>query len=134
MFESRHSTGAQRGTAVFSAIMVLVGAQAAFSSECRKPPAPTIPDGAAATRDEMLKGQAALRAFQDANMQYMHCLEETFAAAEAAVKDSSDPEEKARSEAAYAEAAAAYTAAVSADEALAGSFNVELRKFRERRR
>lgn len=134
MFESRYSADVQRGTAVLFAILTLVSAQSATAEECRKPPVPTIPDGAAATRDDMLKGQEALRAFQAANMHYMHCLEDTFAAAEAAVKHSSDPAAKARSEADYAKAAAAYTAAVSADEALAESFNVELRRFRERRR
>jgi hypothetical protein len=78
----------------------------------------------------MVRGQQAVKAFQAENMDYMKCLEADFGAAEAAMKRTADPAEKALAEEAYARAVEAYNEAVSTEESVAGAFNIELREYK----
>lgn len=110
--------------------VALAGVSLARADDCRRPQQPLIPDGATASREAMINGQQAVKAFQSENMDYMKCLEQGFGAAEAAVKRTADPAEKALAESAYAEAIEAYNQAVSAEEAVAGAFNIELREYK----
>lgn len=98
----------------------------ARGDDCVAPERPPIPDGATATMDTMLAGQQAVKAFQDSNMAYMHCLERRFNAARERIDEA--PDNDARAD--YARAVDAYTAAVSAEEEVAGAFNAELRAYR----
>ncbi|MEE4278878.1 MAG: hypothetical protein V2I82_10480 [Halieaceae bacterium] len=91
------------------------------------PPLPAIPDGATAPYETMLAGQRAIKAFQAQNMQYMHCLEARFGRLDRADKAAATAEDRAQAE-------DAYHAAVSAEEEVVASFNIELREYRARQR
>jgi len=78
----------------------------------------------------MLKGQQAVKEFQARNTQYMHCLEATFSASKRTARDASDKARRELAESSYAEALEAFNAAVSAEEAVAGAFNIELRRYK----
>lgn len=104
------------------------GSAASMAQDCTAPTSPTLPDGAKASMEEMLAGQKAIKEFQAANEAYRKCLDPKVAAAEtAAAGDSPGPElvealKKLNDE---------YNASVSREEALATSFNAELRKYKE---
>ncbi len=98
-------------------------------AECAKPEAPTLPDGAQASMEDMLAGQKAVKAYQSSNMDYMKCLEQAFTSAEEATQSGSD-EEKAAAQAEYSAAVDAYNAAVSMEEEVAGQFNTEIREYK----
>ena len=97
---------------------------------CEKPPMPEMPDGGKATLEQMLEGQKSVKAFQSSNMVYMKCLEDAFQSAETRTKELRDAGEKAAAQADYSEAIEAYNAAVSAEEEVAGQFNIELREYK----
>ncbi len=111
------------------AVLGLTLAASQAVAECTRPDQPTLPDGAEATMEDMLAGQKAVKAFQAANVEYMKCLEVDFTAAEAAAQEGTD-EEKAAAAAAYTAGLDAYNDAVSAEEAVAGQFNVEIREYK----
>ena len=102
-------------------------------ADCMSPDAPTLPDGASSTMQDMIAGQQAVKAFQAENIAYMDCVEkmmgETEAAAAKMAKTGSD-EEKASSTAAYENAVNQYNNAVSTEEEVAGQFNTELREYK----
>jgi hypothetical protein len=106
-----------------------LGSTMTVAGECVQPEAPTMPDGASASMEEMLNGQKAVKTFQSANMDYMKCLEEKFTAAEAAGLAGSDEEKKA-AKSTYDKAIEAYNAAVSKEEEVAGQFNTEIREYK----
>ncbi len=116
-------------TATF-ALFLMSMHQLALAADCKAPTKPDIPDGASASLEEMIAGQQAIKTFQAENMSYMKCLEEDFGSAEAAVKGTADTAEKALAEDKYAKALEAYNEAVSAEEAVAGAFNIELREYK----
>lgn len=57
------------------ALMLALCASAAARADCTAPEQPTLPDGAEASMEEMLAGQKAVKSFQEANMDYMKCME-----------------------------------------------------------
>ena len=75
--------------------------------------------------EDMLAGQKAVKTFQTANLEYMKCLEPALAEAEAAVKAGEEGAAEA-----YQSAQDTYNAAVSAEEAVAGQFNTEIREYK----
>ncbi len=101
-------------------------------ADCTKPDSPQLPEGGKATMEDMLAGQKAVKAFQEANMDYMKCLEALFTEAEETVKAGADLTEEALAEAqkTYTEAVEAYNAAVSTEESVAGQFNTEVREYK----
>lgn len=117
------------------AAAVLTAPALTAAEDCSAPLRPELPDGATASHDAMLAGQQAVRTFQKANMHYMKCLERAFEAArEPSSRPGMDEGERARARRAYDAATAAYNAAVSAEDEVAGRFNVELREYRAARR
>ena len=82
----------------------------------------------------MLAGLKAVKAFQADNMAYMQCLERHFTRARGQANSAEDGNSRALADGAYRAAMDAYNAAVSAEEEVAGTFNVELREFRAARR
>jgi hypothetical protein len=98
-------------------------------AECTQPEAPAMPDGATGSMEDMLAGQKSVKSFQEANVDYMKCLEVAFTAAEAAAQEGTD-EEKAAATEAYTSGMDAYNDAVSQEEAVAGQFNVEIRDYK----
>ena len=132
---STHRTAASvrwlQGVLLTSALLALSvpGGAARAEDDCAQPPVPSLPDGASASIEQMLAGRDAVQNFQSENMLYMQCLEARFTAARARV-DSSDRAIQATARAEYSAAYEAYNAAVSAEEEIAGSFNIELREYR----
>ncbi|GAB5412647.1 MAG: hypothetical protein Cons2KO_02500 [Congregibacter sp.] len=115
-----------------SAALIAGIAQSAGShaADCDQPDRPQLPDGASATMQDMLDGQKAVKAFQTANVEYMKCLEKTFTKAEKAVKKARNDEKRAAAEALHNDSVAAYNAAVSAEEEVAGAFNIQIREYK----
>lgn len=112
-----------------AALGLTLASSVSIAGECIQPDAPTMPDGASASMEEMLNGQKAVKTFQAANLEYMACLENAFNEAEAAALKS--PEEgKAVAKATYDQALDAYNAAVSQEEEVAGSFNTAIREYK----
>lgn len=106
-------------------LALALGSTAAFAADCEPPAMPSIPDGASSSMEDMLAGQKAVKTFQADNLAYMQCMEPDLAAAEAAAKEGVDgAEEK------YRSIEAAYNAAVSAEEEVAGQFNTEIREYK----
>ncbi len=103
------------------------------AADCNAPAKPQLPDGATASMEQMLVGQKAVRAFQVSNTEYMQCLERDFNAAESNAQ-SPDAATRALAQAAYAQSVEAYNAAVSAEEEVAGAFNIELREYKAAKR
>jgi hypothetical protein len=99
----------------------------AIADDCVKPDAPTIPDGASATMEQMLAGQKAVKAFQAANLEYMGCLEPLVSAAQANLQDGKGSEEAV---AAYKKLEETYNAAVSMEEEVAGAFNAQIKAYK----
>ena len=101
----------------------------ALAQDCDQPEAPTMPDGASSTMEDMLAGQKAVKAFQEANIDYLSCVEKAMNAAEAAAKEAGD-DDKAAAQQTYAELVETYNAAVSIEEEVAGQFNTEIREYK----
>ena len=76
-----------------------------------------------------LKKDFEAKAFQAANLEYMACLETQFTAAKKTIEEGKVKDAESL-KAAYEADVAAYNEAVSAEEALAGQFNTEIREFR----
>jgi hypothetical protein len=102
-----------------------LGSTVSVAGECVPPEAPTVPDGAAATMEQMLAGQKAVKTFQAANIAYMACLEpkitDAQAEGESGSKEASEAVKKLEER---------YNEAVSAEEAVAGQFNTEIRAYK----
>jgi hypothetical protein len=109
----------------FAALGLIAGNTTALAADCTAPTAPALPDGATANMEQMLEGQQAVKAFQAATLEYMKCLEPALNAAEAGIKAGEEG-----AEAAYQAAQEAYNGAVSAEEAVAGQFNTEIREYK----
>jgi hypothetical protein len=101
--------------------------RAAFVA-CGAPAAPSdVPDGATATREQMVAAHATVKAFDEATTIYTQCLDTT--AYQAGVQF------KAVATSADAAAVSAlqiqlHNAAIDRDQALANRFNVQLRRFK----
>ncbi len=109
----------------YTALALALGSTSALAADCEAPAAPELPDGSTATMEQMLAGQKAVKTFQAANLDYMKCLEPDLTAAEAAAKAGDEgAAEK------YQAAQETYNAAVSAEEAVAGEFNTEIREYK----
>jgi len=59
---------------VVVAISVLASGTAVAQSECERPAATVIPDGASATLEEMLEAQTGVRGFLEAMEGYLDCM------------------------------------------------------------
>lgn len=112
-------------TATFMVLATSAGGVIAQDG-CEQPDMPVMPDGASATLEDMLAGQKSIKAFQSSNMEFMKCLESTFKAAKISAEATGSKSAKAT----HSEALEAYNAAVSAEEEVAGQFNVELREYK----
>ncbi|QIB65583.1 hypothetical protein [Kineobactrum salinum] len=101
-------------------------------ADCVKPDAPSLPDGASASMDDMLAGQKSVKTFQEANLEYMGCLEKTFTAAKSRIESGkvSDAETAEELKSNYEKAVDDYNAAVSREETVAGQFNTEIREYK----
>ena len=113
-------------------IAALAGALTAAPAfaECNAPSMPSLPDGAEATMEEMLAGQKAVKSFQEANMDYMKCMEARIEAAKKAGEDAETEDARDAAVETYTTAIEAYNKAVSAEETVAGDFNTQVREYK----
>lgn len=98
----------------YSQILILFVAlvSSAAHSACVLPEAPSVPDGATATKDELIASSKAVKTYiSDANG-YLECLDQEEAAAG---EDESDESQQARVE--------SYNSAIDSMEAVAAAFN-----------
>ena len=104
-------------------------AHAAFVA-CGAPEAPSdIPDGATATREQMVAAHATVKAFDQATTIYTECVDTTAYQASVqfkAVATSADTEALGRLQTQL------HNGAIDRDQALANQFNVQLRRFKAR--
>ncbi|MEO0435931.1 MAG: hypothetical protein AAF098_03385 [Pseudomonadota bacterium] len=121
----------QKQTVVFALLAMLFVSRSVFAfEECTPPIKPNLPDGAQATMQEMLKGQNAVKDYQARNMDYMRCLQTHIDKAGSTVSHTLDSATRAIALTNHGRANNAYNAAVSAEEEVAGDFNIELREFK----
>ncbi len=114
---------------LFTAVLVFGSSVALANADCQAPASPELPVGATSTKEQMLEGQKAVKAFQAANLDYMKCLEGVFTEAEELVKQG-EAKDPAAAQAAYQQAVDAYNSAVSAEETVAGQFNTAIREYK----
>jgi hypothetical protein len=112
-----------------TALSLILGSSMASAADCVNPDAPSIPDGASSTMEQMIDGQKAVKAFQATNIEYMSCLETRINEAEANTAETSGAEKEA-SQKLSTETSDAYNQAVSAEESVAGAFNSAIRDYK----
>ena len=113
------------------ALLLALCASAGARAECNAPEQPTLPDGAEASMEEMLAGQKAVKSFQEANMDYMKCMEARMEAAKQAGEDAETKDARKAALETYTAAVEAYNKAVSAEETVAGDFNTQVREYKD---
>ena len=97
----------------------------AMADDCVAPTPPVVPEGENSSLEQMLDGQKAVKAFQEANLAYMSCLEPKLAEAEAAAKAGTEGAADT-----YLKLQESYNGAVSKEEEVAGKFNSEIRDYK----
>lgn len=107
-------------------IALLVSTQAALA--CDYPERVTIPNGANATKEEMLDGQKGVKDYVAKMETYLDCIVEEEKAARAAIEDMTPEVEQQREDMLTKK----YNAAVEEMEKLAAAFNVEVQAYKGR--
>ncbi len=113
-----------------TALSLILGSSMASAADCVNPDAPSIPDGASSTMEQMIAGQKAVKSFQASNIEYMSCLEGRINEAEANFAKATDGAEKEANQKLSSDTADAYNQAVSAEESVAGAFNSAIREYK----
>jgi hypothetical protein len=98
------------------------------SLACDYPEAVKVPNGATATKEEMLAGKDSVQKFVNELNAYMECIVEEEKLARLAMEDLEPEVEQQREEMLNKK----YNAAVDDQERVAASFNTELRAFKDR--
>ena len=111
---------------LISAVAFLFAAQTGFS--CDYPERIVLPDGASATKEQMLDGQRGVKKFVADMEIYLDCIVEEEKAARAAIEDLQPEDEQQREDTLNKK----YNAAVDEMERIAAQFNAEVRIYRER--
>lgn len=111
-----------------TALSLILGSSMASAADCVNPDAPSIPDGASSTMDQMITGQKAVKSFQASNIEYMSCVETRISALETKVAETKGKEKEAIQKT-LAESLDTYNQAVSAEESVAGAFNSAVRDY-----
>ncbi len=88
-------------------------------ADCSRPDAPAIPDGSKATKEQMIEGQQAVKAYMAGTNQYLECLTQQS-------KDSAETD----TDETKAVRLQSYNAAVTDMEEVAASFNGEIKKWK----
>lgn len=100
----------------------------AVAQDCTAPEKPTLPDGSSATMEQMLEGQKTVKAYQAENVAFRECLEPGLEKAKLAAEQGEEGSEEAVE--AFMTLQESYNNSVSAEEAVAGQFNTEVREFK----
>jgi len=101
--------------AALSTVLFSVISQA----DCNRPTSPVLPDGSQATKEEMIKGQKAVKTYMAGTNQYLECLNKQ--EQENAETDTDEIK---------ASRVQAYNAAVADMEQIAASFNGEIKRWK----
>ena len=111
---------------IFISLMTLLATSLAWA--CDYPHRTDIPDGATATKEEMIAGQRKIKSYMSAMEEYLSCIEaaeqETVAA-----KDAADADGRQQRIEMYNKK---YDAAVDEMNLVAEQFNVQVRAYKER--
>jgi methionine synthase II (cobalamin-independent) len=110
---------------IISGLALALGSVMSSANDCVAPDAPQITEGEDSTLEQMLAMQKSVKAFQEANLAYMACLEPMLSAAEADVKEGKEGAAET-----YMQIQETYNAAVSREEEFAGKFNTEIRDYK----
>jgi len=118
-------------SAALLALGLLAAAPAGFAA-CTYPKAPTqMPDGATASKDEMIAGQKEVKAFMAAMDEYLKCIDsENPPTPTAGMSDSQKKEQDAREKMRLQK----HNAAVADEEAVADRFNTQLHVYNDRQK
>ncbi|HTC44307.1 MAG TPA: hypothetical protein VK696_04585 [Steroidobacteraceae bacterium] len=123
-----------RSTVLVSSLAIAaLGAATQASAACSYPKAPdnsSIPDGSKASKDEMIAGMKAMRAYNDQIKQYTDCLKDEHDAAVAKI-DPSLPKDKQDARKAELDNVLAQKndAAVDAAQTVTGRFNDQIKAY-----
>ncbi len=118
----------------FSGLIVATGlATSAMAQDCSRPQSPAVPDGSAATEQQMGEAHQAIKAFMASTDTYLSCLEgenKSFAAEKA--KDTATPEKDRQKQIQEKNSAITiqHNAAVDEMQRVAGEFNNSIRAFK----
>ena len=107
------------------ALLSSIALAGAAHAECSRPPAPTIPDGASASQEEMVAGQKAVKAFVSETNTFLDCLEKEEKDAAAKAEAAGTPM-KPEDHNVYVER---YNAGVDDMQKVADSFNMQLHTY-----
>jgi hypothetical protein len=111
------------------ALTAALSAGAAYA-DCPYPPAPSkLPDGASATMEDMVAGQKAVRAYDDAIKAYVACIDQELSEAIAKGGDKMKPEQKADMQKVETQK---HNAAIDQDQSVADRFNEQVKVFKAR--
>lgn len=108
-------------------IGMTLASAASMADDCAAPTAPTLPDGATATKEQMLSGQKAIKEYQAANTVYRTCMEPKIAAAETAASGDSPAQEAVDALKALNDG---YNGSVTKEEELAAGWGAELKEYK----
>jgi len=111
----------------FALIGLALASTVSLAEDCATPTPPTLPDGASATKEQMLAGQKSVKGYQAANTEYRACLDPQVSAAEVAAAGDSPSEE---ATAALKKLSDDYNASVSKEEEVALKFNEALKAYK----
>lgn len=115
-----------RNATMAGAALTLALAASAAKADCVYPARVDIPDGAQATKDEMIQGQRAIKGYMEAMNAYLDCIDEE---TRAAVEEGEAPEVTAERERLLGQK---HNAAVDEMETLAAEFNAQVRAYKAR--
>ena len=98
-------------------------------AECDLPDVPSMPDGKTSSLEEMVAGQQSVKAFQNANADYLKCMQKLIQKAEKDIKKAKGDAKNAATEA-HAQLVEAYNAAVTAEQSVANEFNEQIGAYK----
>ena len=107
--------------AAFGIVLVGQSLTPAYADDCNRPPAPTVPNGAQATNDDMVATHGAVKTFMADTQGYLECLQKIEARHQEA--ETLTPELQ-------QEYVTRYNAAVDSMETVAAEFNQAVRDYK----
>ncbi|MCW8194491.1 hypothetical protein F6455_06805 [Proteobacteria bacterium 005FR1] len=111
------------------ALSLMIAPASVWAADCQQPEAPTVPDGASASYDDMIAGQQAIKSFQADNKQYLDCMDKEIKAAVTEAKTAKTPEERSAAAERHTDMVNEFNAAISEEEQLAAKFNSEIQEY-----
>jgi hypothetical protein len=107
-------------------VAVLLAAAAPLAFACDYPQRADVPDGASATKEQMLAGQTAVKDYMAAMETYLSCIEQEEKDTVASMTEITEEEKASRDEALTKK----YNAAVEEMELVAAQFNEQVRAYK----